>query len=131
MKDGKMSKSKGNVIYPEDLIGRYGLDATKYYLLREMSFGQDSVFTPEVFVERYNFDLCNDLGNLLNRTIGMINKYFDGVISSKEIVKTEYDSVLEEFTQDKIKEVEKIWIVTILAMRLLKFGLLLQELINI
>ncbi len=107
MKDGKMSKSKGNVIYPEDLIGRYGLDATKYYLLREMSFGQDSVFTPEVFVERYNFDLCNDLGNLLNRTIGMINKYFDGVISSKEIVKTEYDSVLEEFTQDKIKEVEK------------------------
>ena len=107
MKDGKMSKSKGNVIYPEDLIGRYGLDATKYYLLREMSFGQDSVFTPEVFVERYNFDLCNDLGNLLNRTIGMINKYFDGVISSKEIVKTEYDSVLEEFTQDKTKEVEK------------------------
>ena len=107
MKDGKMSKSKGNVIYPEDLIGRYGLDATKYYLLREMSFGQDSVFTPEVFVERYNFDLCNDLGNLLNRTIGMINKYFDGVILSKEIVKTEYDSVLEEFTQDKTKEVEK------------------------
>ena len=61
MKDGKMSKSKGNVIYPEDLINRYGLDATKYFLLREMPTSQDGLFSPEAFVERYNFDLCNDL----------------------------------------------------------------------
>ena len=80
MKDGKMSKSKGNVIYPEPLIERYGLDSLKYFLLREMPYGQDGTFTPEGFVERFNYDLCNDLGNLLNRTIGMINKYFGGEI---------------------------------------------------
>jgi methionyl-tRNA synthetase len=80
MKDGKMSKSKGNVIYPEMLIERYGLDALRYFLLRELPFGQDGVFSPETFVERVNFDLANDLGNLLNRTVSMINKYFDGVI---------------------------------------------------
>ena len=66
MKDGKMSKSKGNVIYPEQLMDKYGLDATKYFLLREMPMSQDGVFSPEGFVERYNYDLCNDLSNLLN-----------------------------------------------------------------
>ncbi len=80
MKDGKMSKSKGNVVNPVTLIDRYGLDALRYYLLREVPFGSDGVFTPEGFVERVNFDLANDLGNLLNRTVAMINKYFDGVI---------------------------------------------------
>ena len=75
MKDGKMSKSKGNVIYPEDLIDRYGLDATKYFLLREMPTSQDGLFSPEEFVERYNFDLCNDLSNLLNRTVSMVDVY--------------------------------------------------------
>lgn len=107
MKDGKMSKSKGNVIYPEDLISRYGLDATKYYLLREMSFGQDSVFTPEAFVDRFNFDLCNDLGNLLNRSIGMINKYFGGIVNTKDLSSTNFDSDLENFTLSKIKEIEE------------------------
>lgn len=80
MKDGKMSKSKGNVIYPEMLIEKYGLDATKYFLLREMPMSQDGLFSPEGFVERYNYDLCNDLSNLLNRTISMINKYFGGKV---------------------------------------------------
>ena len=106
MKDGKMSKSVGNVIYPETLIERYGLDATKYYLLRLMSFAQDSMFTPEDFVERFNSDLANDLGNLLNRTIGMMNKYFDGKIPTDIKERTEFDDVLEEYTKLQIEKVE-------------------------
>ena len=75
-----MSKSKGNVVYPEMLVERYGLDALRYYLLRAIPFGSDGVFTPEDFVSRLNYDLANDLGNLLNRTIAMINKYCDGKV---------------------------------------------------
>lgn len=107
MKDGKMSKSKGNVICPEPLIERYGLDAFKYFILREMSFGQDGTFTPEGFVERFNFDLCNDLGNLLNRTIGMINKYFGGEITSYPTNISDLDKELEEFSKNSIKQVEE------------------------
>lgn len=107
MKDGKMSKSKGNVIYPETLIERYGLDSLKYYLLRTMQFATDSVFTPEDFVDHYNFDLCNDLGNLLNRTIGMINKYFEGNIPTEFAQKNEVDDELESFTLNEIAEFEK------------------------
>ncbi|MFP3919032.1 methionine--tRNA ligase [Lysinibacillus telephonicus] len=95
MKDGKMSKSKGNVVYPEMLIERYGLDATRYFLLRELPFGSDGVFSPESFVERTNFDLANDLGNLLNRTVSMMNKYFDGIIPTKELEETEFDTPLK------------------------------------
>ena len=107
MKEGKMSKSKGNVIYPETLIEKYGLDATKYFLLKELSGGQDGLFTPEGFVERFNTDLCNDLGNLLNRTIGMINKYFAGDIPSKPGQLTALDNELENFINEKIVQVEK------------------------
>lgn len=101
MKDGKMSKSRGNVIYPETLIDRYGLDATRYYLLREMSKGKDTVFTPEDFVNRVNFELANDLGNLLNRTIAMMNKYFDGVVpvDSDRFTRTQVDDEYESTIQ--------------------------------
>lgn len=107
MKDGKMSKSKGNVIYPELLSDRYGLDATRYFLLREMPVTQDGVFSPEGFVERFNFDLCNDLGNLLNRTVSMVNKYFNGVVPEYVGQINEVDKDLEEYTQKEIKLVEE------------------------
>ena len=77
----KMSKSKGNAVYPESLISRYGLDPVRYYLMRAIPFGADGSFTPEDFVERTNFDLANDLGNLLNRTVSMINQYQAGRVA--------------------------------------------------
>ena len=107
MKDGKMSKSKGNVIYPEILVNRYGLDATKYALLREMPYSQDGVFSPESFVERYNFDLCNDLGNLVNRSISMVNKYLDGNIDKYVGQLNETDIDLENVSLKQINEYEK------------------------
>lgn len=105
MKDGKMSKSKGNVIYPDVLVNRYGVDAVRYFLIRELPFGQDGIFTPEGFVERYNYDLCNDLGNLLNRTIGMINKYFDGKVEDPNGYTNELSNNLINDTNDNIKKI--------------------------
>lgn len=108
MKDGKMSKSKGNVIYPETLIERYGLDATKYFLLRELPLGQDGIFSPESFVERYNFDLCNDLSNLLNRTVSMINKYFDGKVPEYNGKLNEVDEEIENISEEYISKFEEL-----------------------
>lgn len=103
MKDGKMSKSKGNVMDPNVLIDRYGLDATRYYLMRELPFGSDGVFTPEAFVDRTNFDLANDLGNLVNRTISMINKYFDGELPAYQGPTHELDEEMEQMALDTVR----------------------------
>lgn len=83
--DEKMSKSRGNVIYAEDLVKHFGVDAVRYYSLHEMPFAQDGTITYEVFISRFNSDLANTLGNLVNRTVAMINKYFDGEIQSGDV----------------------------------------------
>lgn len=107
--DGKMSKSKGNVIYAEDLVDFFGVDAVRYFVLHEMPFENDGVITWELMVERLNSDLANTLGNLVNRTISMSNKYFDGVIFNKgESVDAEqkaYDDDLKAVVTDTYKRV--------------------------
>ena len=95
MIESKMSKSKGNVVDPYPLVERYGVDAVRYYLTREVNFGSDGSFSPEQFVERINADLANSYGNLLNRTIGMMTKYFCGKIPEYKGQVTEFDGSLE------------------------------------
>ena len=84
--DGKMSKSKGNVIYADELVEFFGVDAVRYFVLHEMPFENDGVITWELMVERLNSDLANTLGNLVNRTISMSNKYFNGVVENKNVI---------------------------------------------
>ncbi|WP_018751534.1 methionine--tRNA ligase [Paenibacillus sanguinis] len=108
MKGGKMSKSKGNVMDPNVLIDRYGLDATRYYLLREVPFGSDGSFTPESFVQRVNSDLANDLGNLLNRTVAMIDKYFDGLAPAYVPNVTAFDGELVKVAYETVRKVEEV-----------------------
>ena len=81
----KMSKSKGNIVYADDLVSKYGVDAVRYYMIHEMPFASDGTFTFELLINSINTNLANNLGNLVNRTIGMINKYFDGVVVNKNI----------------------------------------------
>ncbi|MFP9227443.1 methionine--tRNA ligase [Streptococcus equi subsp. zooepidemicus] len=107
MKDGKMSKSKGNVIYPEMLVERFGLDPLRYYLMRSLPVGSDGTFTPEDYVGRINYELANDLGNLLNRTVAMINKYFDGSVPPYVKNVTAFDADLERVVAEHIAEYHK------------------------
>ena len=107
MKDGKMSKSKGNVIYPEMLVERFGLDPLRYYLMRSLPVGSDGTFTPEDYVARINYELANDLGNLLNRTVAMINKYFGGQVPAYVENATAFDADLAKVVEESIAEYHK------------------------
>ncbi|MCT2891117.1 methionine--tRNA ligase [Streptococcus thermophilus] len=107
MKDGKMSKSKGNVVYPEMLVERFGLDPLRYYLMRSLPVGSDGTFTPEDYLARINYELANDLGNLLNRTVAMINKYFDGQVPAYIENVTDYDADLAKVVAENIEEFHK------------------------
>ncbi len=103
--EDKMSKSRGNVIYADDLVSLLGVDAVRYYLLSEMPYANDGSITYETIIERFNSDLANTFGNLVNRTVAMANKYFDGVISAPT-AKADVDDELAQFALDTVKKVE-------------------------
>ncbi len=109
--DGKMSKSKGNVIYADDLAGLFGVDAVRYFVLHEMPFENDGTITWELMVERMNSDLANTLGNLVNRTISMSNKYFGGVVADKGVVEdvdADFKKVILEAPVKAAEKMEKL-----------------------
>ncbi len=104
--DGKMSKSKGNVIYADDLVSFFGVDAVRYFVLHEMPYENDGVISWELLVERINSDLANTLGNLVNRTISMTNKYFDGVVYNREVY-SDFDQELSDLAISVCDKVSK------------------------
>ena len=103
--DGKMSKSKGNVIYADELVNLFGVDAVRYFVLHEMPFDNDGVITWELMVERMNSDLANTLGNLVNRTVSMTNKYFGGTVTDKGVAE-EVDADLKHVTEETSGKVD-------------------------
>ncbi|HEX3029837.1 MAG TPA: methionine--tRNA ligase, partial [Clostridia bacterium] len=107
LEGGKMSKSKGNVVDPMILIQKYGLDAIRYFLLREVPFGSDGVFSNEALINRINSDLANDLGNLVSRTVAMIDKYFDGTLPA-ERESGEFDEDLKKIVMETPVKVEEL-----------------------
>lgn len=106
--EDKMSKSKGNVLYADELADRFGKDAVRYYLLSEIPFAQDGTITYEMFINRYNADLANTLGNLVNRSIAMTNKYFDGTVRKTDVVGSEFDGDLIAAAADMLKNYTKL-----------------------
>lgn len=121
--DGKMSKSKGNVIYADNLVNHFGVDAIRYYLLHDIPFSSDGVISYDLLIDRTNGDLANILGNLVNRTISMANKYFNGVVSNK--------NVSEDIDIELKKEISGLNIRVISKMDKLEIGLALDEILNL
>ena len=121
--EGKMSKSKGNVLYADDLVRAFGVDAVRYYVLHEIPYAQDGTLTYELLIERINSDLANILGNLVNRTISMVNKYFDGSVSNKKVTES-YDNELISMINNLEEKVEK-------KMATLEIGAALDEIFEV
>jgi methionyl-tRNA synthetase len=123
MSDGKMSKSKGNLIYADDLVNEFGVDAVRYYFLHEIPFAADGIFSRDLLIERINGDLVNILGNLVNRTVSMNKKYFDAVVQEH--------NVSEDLDKDLIDSVLSLGNKVTAKMDELKVGEALQEIFDV